>query len=232
MKVVLNNSEYNTKDINLIDGDKKIIIFFGGTGDLYWVLRNSNCDKDLEYTFDDFVITKENYQLYYLFEKLFDDIKNINIFNRDIDEFPFYVETDEDKIEYLKSLEEEKESYRKYNMSHYKDLYDGENNTITWVSDETAYEVGNILRIKKIDEEFILEFATQPYIEGYEREGSYIGSIGIRFRNSGSRYDPFNIIFMRMFQELQLIDDVNDNNHQIHIEEYLYSKKLELKKHD
>ena len=33
--------------------------------------------------------------------------------------------------------------------------------------------------------------------------------ISIRFRNSGSRYRPFNLIFMRMFNELQNLT-VND----------------------
>ena len=53
--------------------------------------------------------------------------------------------------------------------------------------------------------------------------------MGIRFRNSGSRYDPFNIVFMRMFLKLQQVDDINDFGHQIHIEEFLYQKRL-LKK--
>ena len=50
------------------------------------------------------------------------------------------------------------------------------------------------------------------------------GTMGIRFRNSGSRYMPFNAVFMRMFREMQNIDDVNDYGHQMHMEEYLYEK--------
>lgn len=48
----------------------------------------------------------------------------------------------------------------------------------------------------------------------------------IRFRNSGSRYNPFNINFMQMYNSLKEYDP---NNHQIHIEEYLY-KQNKLKK--
>ena len=44
----------------------------------------------------------------------------------------------------------------------------------------------------------------------------------IRFRNSGSRYEPFNICFMQMYNELKNYDS---NCHQIHIEEYLYKQK-------
>ena len=50
--------------------------------------------------------------------------------------------------------------------------------------------------------------------------------MGIRISNSGSRYAPFNIVFMRMFTKLQDIDDINDYGHQIHIEEYLYNQKV------
>ena len=53
------------------------------------------------------------------------------------------------------------------------------------------------------------------------------GSISIRFRNSGSLYDPFNMIFMRMFNKLQNYDP---EYHQIHFEEINYAKKLSLKK--
>ena len=53
------------------------------------------------------------------------------------------------------------------------------------------------------------------------------GRICIRFRNSGSTYDPFNIIFMRMFNKLQ---EYIPEYHQIHIEEMNYSKKRTLKK--
>ena len=54
-----------------------------------------------------------------------------------------------------------------------------------------------------------------------------VNSVSIRFRNSGSRYNPFNIIFMKMFNKLQ---EYNPEYHQIHIEELEYQKKLTLKK--
>lgn len=100
--------------------------------------------------------------------------------------------------------------------------------------DETGFEVANKVQIKKLNDKILIEFSTQSYIEGYEKENNILGMIGIRFRNSGNRYDPFNIIFMRMFMELQLVDDIVDYGHQIHIEEYLYeqenAKKLSLNK--
>ena len=47
----------------------------------------------------------------------------------------------------------------------------------------------------------------------------------IRFRNSGSSYQPFNILFMDVFNKLQEYDP---NYHQMHIEEYAYQKKLKI----
>jgi hypothetical protein len=49
------------------------------------------------------------------------------------------------------------------------------------------------------------------------------GTLTIRFRNSGSTYDPFNIVFMKMYQRLQ---EYNPDYHQIHIEETIYQKTL------
>ena len=45
----------------------------------------------------------------------------------------------------------------------------------------------------------------------------------MRIRNSGSNYNPFNCIFMRMFQKLQ---EVDNDYHQIHFEELEYKRLL------
>ena len=121
-----------------------------------------------------------------------------------------------------------------FGYSNYNTLFDENNKTITWYSDETNRLVSNYVKIIKKEETFELVFGTQEYIDGYEREDNFLGTIGVRFRNSGSSYDPFNISFMKMFQELEKIDDVLDEGHQVHIEEYLYNeglvKKLVLNK--
>ena len=102
--------------------------------------------------------------------------------------------------------------------------------TITWYSDETARAVANYVTVTKQDESFKLEFQTQPYIAGYDEEMNSCGTIVIRFRNSGSRYNPFNIIFMRMYNNMQEVEDSHEIGHQIHIEEYLYENKKPYQK--
>ncbi len=73
---------------------------------------------------------------------------------------------------------------------------------------------------------FLIEFYTQASIKGYDEDFHTPRHIPIRFRNSGSRYSPFNTVFMKMYNDLKEIDDINDYGHQIHIEEYIYTKKL------
>ena len=50
--------------------------------------------------------------------------------------------------------------------------------------------------------------------------------IGIRFRNSGSTYTPFNNVFMRMYNQFL---EYEPDFHQIHIEEILYKEKVKKK---
>ena len=211
MRVILSDNDYGTKDIHLVDENKTLTIVFAGTGDLHWIIRNTDCVELEEYAYDYFEITKENYQIYSLFEKLLYDIGTINIFG-------------DEEIKTSSDVKFQKMRERKYNMSHYNDLYDSDDGTVTWVSDETCFEVANMVSIKKREDKFLIEFKTQPYIEGYDRDFNSLYHIPIRFRNSGSSYDPFNIVFMRMYEKMKQVDNVNDYGHQIHIEEYLYNQ--------
>lgn len=228
MKVIKEKSEFGL-NVFLEEEGKYIAFTFGGNGDLYWSIHSKVDNKNEKSDYDYFVITKENYAIYNLFEQLFFDIENINIFNEE-ENARFYMAFEEEQqgyIEYRKRKNEEfKTSCRQYNVSNYKDLYNSDKKMITWYSDETAHVVANILRIKKEENTFKIEFCTQPNIKGYDRDFHSIGYIPVRFRNSGSSYDPFNIIFMRMYNNMQEIDDINDIGHQMHIEEVLYTKSL------
>lgn len=217
MKIIKQNDDFGPK-ISLKEEDKQVVLMFGGNGDLYWVFNSSNVTEDNEFT-----ITKENYELYQLFDRLFYDIENVNIFAEEKN-----LDNIEDISEYLKLKQEEKEyekkKYKQFNNSNYNELYNEEEKQITWYSDETNHKVSNILKIKKENELFKLEFYIQPYVDGYDRDFNSFNSIPIRFRNSGSSYDPFNIIFMRMYNDMKEIRDIDDIGHQMHIEEYIWNK--------
>ena len=221
MKVIKQENEFGLI-ISFKELDKQFDVSFSGNGDLYWTICSENVNDD-----NNFIITKENYEVYRLFEELFDDIENIKIFD-DEEYITFYLKTEEEKQEYIKNqkaeIEYEKNKYRLFNLSNYNELFDKENNTITWYSGETNHEVANILKIRKENESFELEFYIQPYIEGYDRDFNSLYHIPIRFRNSGSSYDPFNIVFMKMYEKMKQVYDISDYGHQIHIEEYLYNQ--------
>ncbi len=66
----------NTNMVVLEDENKKLVIQFMNNGDLYWVISDkSNSNIKI------FEITKEDYQIYELFELLYNDIKVKNIYN-------------------------------------------------------------------------------------------------------------------------------------------------------
>ena len=197
MKLTKEKNEFGTQ-INLKGEDSNLLISFGGTGDLYWTIKSNDVEKQ-----NTISITKENFGLYKLFDQLYEDIKNINLYeDREVDD----------------------EIYRVYNHSNYNELFNGETKTITWYSDETAHKVANYVTIKKEDESFNISFHTQQDIDGYEEDSKSDFYIAIRFRNSGSSYYPFNVVFMEMYNKLVDLEDTNEYGHQIHMEEYLYEK--------
>lgn len=233
MKVKKKKGNFGTEII--LEEDSKFIRFnYGGNGDLYCSIHSKEKSLNNNIPYNYFIITKENNEVYRLFKELFDDIENINIFDDDDDIIPYYIETEEEKEEYLekqrKFRENQKNKYRLYNNSHYNELFDSENRTITWYSDETSPKVANILNIKQEDDTFRLDFYTQPYIEEYDEDFYSEYYITIRFRNSGSLYDPFNIVFMKLYNSLSEIEDINDIEHQTHTEASLCEKRKKLVK--
>ncbi len=68
-------------------------------------------------------------------------------------------------------------------QDNYKELCN--NKMICWHSDDYPYDVSDVLKIYKQNEEIILEF-TKNKIEDYDN------AVSIRFRNSRSHYAPFN----------------------------------------
>ena len=235
----------NCYDFYLKDEDKILSIMFAGNLDLYWTLdiRNTKTNEEIkeiwykEYS-ETFRITKENYFIYSLFEDLYEDIKNARIYEREIrknsDEeiFALDEELSVDNIDDIdtpikimteKEIEERNNEYKE--RYFYKLLFDGEK--VEWHSDEEPYDIANVIVIKKVNDTIELEFIRPELSEGKSFAFNMPGRICIRFRNSGSTYDPFNILFMKMFHKLQ---DYIPEYHQIHIEEMNYSKKRTLKK--
>ena len=71
------------------------------------------------------------------------------------------------------------------------------------------------------DTTFLEEFNLED-INNLDKEDYAFPTFSVRFRNSGSRYEPYNFTFMNMYNGLCEYDS---DYHQIHIEEYLYHQK-------
>lgn len=201
-----NNGWYNYFFQN---GENELGILFGGNGDLYF---NSGFIHDREEA--TFIADKQNMFLYSLLEEMFEDYEKCDVFKV----YETSLETPEElqeKIERINNMNKKlKES------SLYKRVY--QDNQITWVSDDsvsTELEESNTVRIIKEDERFVFHFTY--------KEKDLIRSNSIRFRNSGSRFEPFNLIMMKFFNKLQ---EYVPEYHQIHIEEFAHEKGIQLVK--
>lgn len=195
------NEDTELKDIILLQDGKKLLIHFAGNLDLYMGIYTGNL-IGLENISIDFDITKENYEIYLIFDNLYKEI---------ISGRPFGFS------DYVYDID-----YKKY--GEYKYLVD-KNNNITWISDEGPDDISDKMIIsKKDDDTYRLTFVRN------EKDAPFylkcVDGICVRFRNSRSRYKPFNASFMEMWQRLQYIDE---DYHQIHMEELVYTKKLERK---
>ena len=197
----------NTYNYELRDNDKSMILSFQGNLDFY---MSAISFKDNRYKKISFTITKENYAIYSLFDELFRDIEECNIFS--VDETRLEFMDDEDEIkEYYERIERMNNDLKTY--SAYKRLI--KRNLITWKSDDRDYGEPDFIKIYRGEDAFYITFVRQS-------EELHMGTV-VRFRNSGSSYDPFNIPFMKFFNKLQEYDP---EYHQIHIEEVILQKKL------
>ena len=171
--------------------------------DLYWrYIYTNSIDKVAN--IKELKITKENYYLYSLFFELNNAIKEYKPYKT----FPDYIDANlrEKKLKYYGG-------YELYNAG-----------TITWYSDDFAeFQNASNFSIKKEKDYFLVTFTKSKteYCNGF-----IFPTYSVRIRNSGSRFEPFNNTFMGMYQKLKLYDS---DYHQIHIEEYLYKKRV-LKK--
>lgn len=173
--------------IKISDDVNTFEILFGGNGDLYFrpvINRMELYEKDNPIYFN---ISKEDGFLFESFERLYIKICNYDAF----DKIDFFEETDSsvgnDNSE--NEYQRKRDSYREYPL-----VNDG---VISWHSDEDMSEISSVLNIRKLDEgTFQLEF-----IKNKPEDAMYM-TYSIRFRNSGSTYDPFNCRFMELYNNL------------------------------
>ena len=159
------------KYLKLTQNGNTFNILFGSNLDLYFQPVMNRMEL---FTSDEpleFVISEEDGFLYDAFLNLYEKITKYSPYDE--------IDT------YEKEYQEKKDSYRPFPLVHDK--------VISWHSDEEDADTSSILNISKTDNNQIkLEF-----IKNKPENGFYL-TYAIRFRNSGSTYDPFNFRFMEL----------------------------------
>ena len=193
------NFENTAYDYLIKKEDKALQISFAGNLDLYFklILKEPIGEENAAFSFD---ITKENFELYVLFEALYNEIKSGNIFD----------ETREFSCIAGENHYQNTEEYRR--LVH--------DDVIEWISDDGPRDAEDRMTIEPQEDSYRLTFYRndKPLDVGFK---SHHG-ITVRIRNSGSYYTPFNCVFMRLYQRLQNIDP---ENQQISLEEFAYMQK-------
>ena len=184
-----------TYNLELNKNDKKLSFIFGGNCDLCIGLFSDEEDNSFE-------ITKENNEIYMLFDKLFKSIASCLI----VEDSEFDIQMG---FNHADAINKEIKT-----SSIYKELFFED--SINYHSDNYIYEEATILKIVSGQDKYILNFISKekdimPHIE---------------IANSGSRYGLLHIPFMYLYNDLSKIDP---NYHQIDIEEYAYVKKMKLR---
>lgn len=217
------------KTIALSRGDDKSLeICYAPNFDLYFTLKNFKNDPK-------FIIGKDNYMVYSIFDRLYHDIINANIFKLTEDKINSIVMSSEsEETDYHEALRKEEDKIRECNeMLSTRDAYkrlvsDG---VITWRSDDFSLEAAPFFSIKKLLNAYIISFDIpkviasdiDPFEEIMLKNMKHSRSISVRLRNSGSRFHPFNFVFMRVYNDLNNLSEY----HQIHMEENLINKRIE-----
>ena len=192
---------YNYDVFDIVTNEGILEISYQNNLDLYWAYKYKDT-IDKEDKIKEIIIDKENYYIYLLFDELYDSIKT------------------HDPWKYFPS--KDIFSHNK-NTIDYNNLY--HDDMITWYSDDFANtNLASNFSIKKEEDKYIVTIVRS---EEEPTNGNYFKTFSVRIRTSGSRYGEYYIAFMTMYQKLK---QYNYNNHQIHIEEYLYNQKRRVLK--
>lgn len=201
-----NNFFSRVKDIFIRNDKKTLKIFYGANGDLYFdIFGSHNKAENGRYTAT-FSIDQDE-KIYQYFEQLINSILDCKVF--DISEIELELcDFDDDFTDKANSVQKLNENLKM--KQAYKKLV--HNNTIIWHSDNIYDDSANTLQIERNFDKIKLTFIDNPNDPSF--------GFGIRICNSGSKYDPFNICFMNLFIQLQLL--VKDDS----IEKLIKTKKV------
>lgn len=200
MNIIKEKNEMGTFDIRIEESiDKHLDIVFGDDGDIYWILDNYEVvDLQDDPMYDTFMIFKKDYDIYQIFNELYEDLINGRIYHPE--QLPSYCLMFDKRAQEKENKRCDESNKEIQNNFRYKKLVN--NNVITWYSDEEQKCNAEILRISKKEDYILLEFIRQTKKD----EQGHIrlpGWYSIRIRLDGSTYTPCENVFWRHFDNLQ-----------------------------
>lgn len=130
-----------------------------------------------------FSIDKENLFLYECFDELYDSIES---------EKPFKYSDNLLNPDYV------------YPLSKVSTEFIHEYETIDFHSEDEDYDLSSVLKIKKGKDSYVVSFKKSKAKVGHS-------AYSVCIKNGGSRYDPYNVSFMIMYNKLRAHDFDLDN---------------------
>ena len=124
-------------------------------------------------------------------------------------------------FKYLKYDFDNKDLVFPENTDNSKRLF--KNGVIEWHSDDCAYNIGSVFYIKKEDKKYIITFQKgKAHLDRIDLFNDFTVTIG-----NSSRYNPYNITFMNMFNKLRDYDFLVN---QVNIGTYIPKEKVKVRK--
>ena len=188
----------DTPDIRISDATKSFMIARNNLPDLCWYPENVNSFINSEDV--TFVISEADGDIYWLFEKLYQDIISGNI-------FPLSEEDLSGKTKH--EIKQDEANARKRNIDLAKatglvSLLD-DNKLISWHSDDyDEYDYAAVLTIMKVQNQIKITFSSNK--ENLESSQMWVPSHYVRICESGSRYQSFFVVFSHFRRQLQLLN--------------------------
>lgn len=176
--------------IYIRDENESIKFLYGDNGDLYIDFFGKTWKDESNNRCGTFTISDES--LLPLFSQLYDDIIQCSVF--DVDSLSLSMCETEDEKSALKSNVQKRNENLK-SGEHYKALVQGE--SIVWHSDNRPIGKANSVKIERKDGHIVLTFVSNP---------SDDFGFSVRICTSGSKYDPFEIPFLRLYNNLISLD--------------------------
>ena len=183
--IILEDSYCNSSYLSIIENYKYFILKKDIEGNLYWIYNNYSNKNSFE-------ITKKDIELYDVFTKLFTDISNAYLFEHDYDNSKEIIELNKKHYDWI-----------------YNELYNEKEDKIVICSDDINICDVNVLEIKRSKNKFIINFS----LKSNRKVKDKIDIIKVKINKSNSKYSPFNIIFLRMYDSISKLssNSIDDN---------------------